>query len=136
MVLSAISSAGYGASQVQAVPPQHSQYAQFGAAINPAGSSPIPGSNWPADKAVWVSQSSEVSFLDRVHVSEMAGRMISHSAGTWEIQSHSVRGLEITQSSLERGALAARVRMRNAVNGLLNMQASLAGTGVSVDVYA
>ncbi len=136
MVLSAISSAGYASIPVQAVPQQHSQYAQFGAAINPAGSSPMPGSNWPADKAVWVSQSSEVSFLDRAHVSEMAGRMISHAAGTWEIQSHSVRSLEAGHSSMERNALAAQVRMRGAVNSLLNLQASLAGTGVSVDIYA
>lgn len=136
MVLSAISSTGFAAPHVQAVPQQHSQYTQFGAGINPVGSSPIPGSNWPADKAVWVSQSSEMSFLDRVHVSEMAGRMISRAAGMWEIQSHSVRRLQAESSSLERGALSANIRMRSAVNSLLSFQASLAGTGMSVDVYA
>ncbi len=136
MVLSAISSAGNAAPQMQAVPPQQSQNAQFGAAINPAGSSPIPGSNWPADKAVWVSQSSEVSSIGRAHVSEVAGRMIARAAGTWEIQSHLVRRLEVEQSSFERNALAADVRTRSAVNSLLGLQASLAGTGVSVDIYA
>ena len=133
MVLSAIASAGYAAPQVQAVPQQHSQY---GAVINPAGSSPIPGSNWPADKAVWVSQSNEVSSLGRAHVSEVAGRMVARAVGAWEIQSHSIRLLEATQSSFERSELAAGVRTRNAINSLLSLQSSLAGTGVSVDIYA
>ncbi|MBW7996305.1 MAG: hypothetical protein FVQ81_07010 [Candidatus Glassbacteria bacterium] len=136
MVLSSISSPGYFSPQAQAVPHLLSQHVQYGAGLNPAGSSPIPGSNWAADKAVWVAQGSEVSFLDRAHVSEVAGRMISRSAGTWEIQSHSLRLLQATQNSLERSALAAGMRTRSAINGLLTFQASLAGTGVSVDVYA
>ena len=136
MVLSAISSPAYAAPYTLPLPQQHSQYAVYGAAVNPAGSSPVPGSNWPADNAVWVAQSSEVSFLERTHVSDVAARMISHSEGKWEIQSHLVRSLQAEQNSLERDALAATVRTRSAVNTLLTLQARLVGTGVSVDVYA
>jgi hypothetical protein len=136
MVLSAISSPAYAAPQSWPVPQQQAPYTTFGAAVSPAGASPIPGSSWPADDAVWVAQSSEMSFLDRVHVSDVAQRMISRSSGQWEIQSHMVRSLELTQNSLERDALSARVRTRSAVNSLLAMQSRLAGSGVSVDVYA
>ena len=136
MVLSAISSPTYAQPQAPVLPQQHSQYATHGAALNPAGSSPMPGSSWPADNAVWVAQSGEMSFLERSHVSDVAVRMMSKAAGQWEIQAYSVRMLESTQNSLERDALAARVRTRSAVNSLLALQSRLAGTGVSVDVYA
>ena len=136
MVLSAISSPTYAIPQTYSVPQQHSPYTTYGAALNPSGASPMPGSSWPSDNAVWVSQSKEVSFLERSHVSDVASRMISRSAGKWEIQAHSVRMLEATQNSMERDALAARVRTRAAVNSLLSLQAKLAGSGVSVDVYA
>lgn len=136
MVLSAISSPAYAMPQHYTVPQQHSPYRTYGAALNPSGASPVPGSSWPADNAVWVAQSSEVNNLDRSHVSDVASRMIARAAGKWEIQAHAVRMLEITQGSLERDALAAQVRTRSAVNSLLTMQAKLAGSGISVDVYA
>lgn len=136
MVLSAISSPTYATPQSLPIPQQHSQYATHGAALNPSGASPLPGSSWPADNAVWVTQSSEMSFLERTHVSDVAQRMISRSSGQWEIQSHMVRSLELTQNSLERDALSSRVRTRSAVNSLLALQTRLAGSGVSVDVYA
>jgi hypothetical protein len=118
------------------VPQQHSPYTTHGAALNPSGASPLPGSSWAADNAVWVSQNSETNFLERSHVSDVASRMIASAAGKWEIQAYNVRMLEATQNSLERDALAARVRTRSAVNSLLAMQAHLAGSGISVDVYA
>jgi len=136
MVLSAISSPAYAAAQSYPLPQQHSQYATYGAALNPAGSSPMPGSSWPADNAVWVGQNSEVNFLERTHVSDVATSMISRASGQWEIQSYSVRMLQSTQDSLDRDAMGARVRTRAALNSLLSFQARLAGTGISVDVYA
>lgn len=136
MDLSSISASRFAEPLAQDVPQAQSPYRSAGSAFNPSGSSPVPGSNWPADKSVWVAESGEVTYLDRAHISEIGRRMMSRMEGQWEIQSHTVRLYLLEENSAMRNALAASFKARSAVESLLALQAGLAGTGTSVDIYA
>jgi len=136
MDLSSISTARYSEPMAQPLPQGLSPYLPAGSGINPTWASPVPGSNWPADNAVWVSQSQEVASLDRAHISEIGRRMLGRMEGQWEVQSYSVRLYQTEENSAVRYAIAAGFRAHSAMDSLLSMQMSLAGIGRSVDVYA
>lgn len=136
MDLSSISASRFVEPLAQDVPQAQSPYQTAGSAFNPSGSSPVPGSNWPTDRSVWVAESNEVAYLDRAHISEIGRRMMGRMEGQWEIQSHTVRLFMIEENSAMRNALDASFKTRSAVESLLALQVGLAGTGTSVDVYA
>lgn len=136
MDLSSISSSRYAQRSFQPVFYQQPQYISAGAALNPPGTSPIPGSNWPVYNAVWVSQSQEVSSLEKTHVSEIGQRMMGRMAGLWEVQSWAVRRFQAEQNSMERAALASQSMTRNAINTLMSLEGRLTTAGKSIDIYA
>ena len=136
MDLSSISSSRYAQRSFQPVFYQQPQNVPAGAGLNPPGAGPIPGSNWPADNTVWVSQSKEASSLEKAHVSEIGQRMLGRTAGLWEVQSWAVRRFEAEQSSMERAALASQFITRNAMSTLMALQSRLTITGQSIDIYA
>lgn len=136
MDLSSISSSRYAQRSFQPVFYQQPQYIPAGAALNPPGTSPIPGSNWPAYNAVWVSQPQEVSSLEKAHVSEIGQRMMGRMAGLWEVQSWAVRRFQVEQNSMERAALASQFTTRNAIDTLMSLEGRLTTAGKSIDIYA
>jgi hypothetical protein len=136
MDLSSISSSRYAQRAFQPVFYHQPQYVPAGAGLNPAGASPIPGSNWPADNAVWVSQCQEVASLEKAHVSEIGQRMLGRMAGLWEVQSWAIRHFQVEQNSMERAALASQFMTRNAISTLMALESRLTTAGKSIDIYA
>jgi len=136
MDLSSISSSRYAQRSFQPGFYHQPQYIPAGAGLNPPGASPIPGSNWPADNAVWVSQCHEVASLEKAHVSEIGQRMLGRMEGLWEVQAWAVRRLQAEHNSMERAALASQFMTRNAISTLMALESRLTTAGKSIDIYA
>ena len=136
MDLSSLSSTRYVERAFNPVPYRQAPLPEPGTSINPPGASPLPGSNWPAENAVWVSQSKEEAALEKIHVSEIGQRMLGKMAAVWEIQSLLVKRLQDEQNSMERAVVASRFLTQNAINSLIALEQSLDVAGRSIDIYA
>ncbi len=101
-----------------------------------SGASPLPGSRWSAEDAVWVEQGREIAGLEREHVSEAAQRLLSRLSGVWEVQSWTVGRLREELDSQQRTALATDFLTRSAINRLMALGAEVRASGSNVDIYA
>lgn len=97
---------------------------------------PMPGSNRPADSAVWIEEGREKAFLRKLHVSEAGSGLLARLEGQWEMQSWQVRRLHAEHNSLDRMAEAGAHRLRSAVGNLMALTGRVQISGRSVDIYA